>query len=333
MNNVRPLLSACIIARDEAALLPRCIASLNAICDEIIVLDTGSQDDTLDVAKSLGACVSRDTSCNDNDGLIADFSQARNVCLSLARGTWILQIDADEILKEGHEELRKVMQSNDVDVLGITLRTAGNAWVGTRFFRANAAAGYQGRVHERLDYHGQYQGAPNIIIENFPNKAGKESSSERNLRLLKISVQEAPDDSRAWFYLGNEERRVRNYEAAAEAYQRCIEGGNHRISYFHARYYLAICQYLRYAYAEALNSINDAIMKDSRYAEGHCLRGDICCKLNNIAEAIINYKRALYCGEPPADAVFAVHRSCYGIYPMSRLKKLTSVRTTEEELH
>ncbi len=82
-------LTACLIARDEENALPRCLASLGGIVDEICLLDTGSRDRTVEIARGHGAVV----------GFRAwdqDFSAARNACLELATGDWILQIDADE---------------------------------------------------------------------------------------------------------------------------------------------------------------------------------------------------------------------------------------------
>jgi glycosyltransferase involved in cell wall biosynthesis len=325
VSSSRPLLSACIIARDEAALLPRCIASLEGLCDEIRVLDTGSRDATITVAQSLGALVDGDTSCNGADGVIADFSRARNACLGLARGTWILQIDADEILYAGHGALREAMRRDDADVLGITLRNGATAWVGTRFFRASAARGYLGRVHERLDFQGRYAAARDVVIQNLPDKTGKESSSARNLRLLRIGLEENSADSRAWFYLGNEHRRVQAFEAAIEAYRNCIQVARPgAASAFHARYYLAVCQFLSDRYHEALHAVDAAIAMDARYAEGHCLRGDIHLMLNEHEAAAADYERALRCGAPPADALFAVDPQCYGSYPTIRLQRLTS---------
>ena len=322
-------ISACIIARDEAGSLPRCIASLGGICDEIVVLDTGSVDDTWQVAASLGARVSRDTSCNGTDGLIADFSLARNLCLRQASHPWILQIDADEVLRTGHALLRAAVERDDADVLGITLRNASRAWVGTRFFRAHAVRGYEGLVHERLDHSARYAAEPGVVIENLPDKTGKESSSERNLRLSRLAVQRRPEDSRAWYYLGNEERRAGDYDAAIEAYRQAIAGGRHPLSAYHSRYYIAVCHFLRERHHDALAATDDAIAVDPRYAEAHCLRGDIHLLLEALTEATDDYRRALDCGTPPEDAVFALDPACYRDYPASRLAWLATHRTTE----
>jgi glycosyltransferase involved in cell wall biosynthesis len=324
VSAARPRISACIIARDEAAALPRCIASLGTLCDEVCVLDTGSRDETVAVAAALGAVIHTDTGCNGADGLILDFSQARNESLRLASGAWILQIDADEVLLAGHDALRETVSRDDLDVLGITLRNGRASWMGTRFFRAAAVRGYVGRVHERLDHHGRFAAARDVVIENRPDKAGKEESSPRNLRLLRLEVAENPQDSRAWYYLGNEERKAGDYGAAIAAYRRSMAGGNHPFSRFHAPYYLAISCYLDRRYAEALAAVEQAIAIDPRYAEGHCLRGDVRRALGDPAAAVLDYQQALRTGGPPADAVFAVNLAAYHEYPARRLAELNA---------
>ncbi|HEY9906517.1 MAG TPA: glycosyltransferase family 2 protein, partial [Thermosynechococcaceae cyanobacterium] len=89
-------LSLCMIVRDEAAALPRCLKSVQGVVDETIVVDTGSVDDTIAVAQSfsqlLNVRVHQFTWCHD-------FSAARNYSLQYAQGEWILILDADEILQ------------------------------------------------------------------------------------------------------------------------------------------------------------------------------------------------------------------------------------------
>jgi glycosyltransferase involved in cell wall biosynthesis len=84
-------LSLCMIVKDEATTLPKCLASVKNVVDEIILLDTGSTDRTPDIAKQLGAEVHHFKWCND-------FSAARNEALKYVTGDWILVLDADETL-------------------------------------------------------------------------------------------------------------------------------------------------------------------------------------------------------------------------------------------
>ncbi len=84
-------LSLCMIVKDEATTLPKCLGSVKNVVDEIIVLDTGSTDKTPDIAKQFGAEVHHFKWCND-------FSAARNDALKYVTGDWILVLDADETL-------------------------------------------------------------------------------------------------------------------------------------------------------------------------------------------------------------------------------------------
>ena len=88
----RPKLSVAMIVRDEAQTLPAALESVQAIADEIVVLDTGSTDQTVSLAEAAGATVHHAT-WND------DFTLARNTCLQHVRGEWVLWLDGSERLE------------------------------------------------------------------------------------------------------------------------------------------------------------------------------------------------------------------------------------------
>ncbi|MFG0318302.1 MAG: glycosyltransferase [Planctomycetota bacterium JB042] len=97
-------MSACLIVRDEESCLGRCLASIEPWVDEICVVDTGSSDRTVEIARRFGAKVRR-AAWED------DFSAARNASLELATRRWILVIDADEELtEEGGRALRRAIE-------------------------------------------------------------------------------------------------------------------------------------------------------------------------------------------------------------------------------
>lgn len=104
-----PLLSLCMIVRNEEKNLARCLASVRGAVDEIIVVDTGSTDGTAQLARSLGAQV---FSYEWQD----DFAAARNASLAHAHGDWVLVLDADEELAPGHgPRLRTLLAAPQYD--------------------------------------------------------------------------------------------------------------------------------------------------------------------------------------------------------------------------
>ncbi|ABA21751.1 Glycosyl transferase, family 2 [Trichormus variabilis ATCC 29413] len=84
-------LSLCMIVKNEATALPKCLSSVVNVVNEIVVLDTGSQDGTPHIARQFGAEVYDFVWCND-------FSIARNTALKYVTGDWVLVLDADETL-------------------------------------------------------------------------------------------------------------------------------------------------------------------------------------------------------------------------------------------
>ena len=99
----RPRLSVAMIVRDEQEVLAESIESVGKIADEIVVLDTGSTDRTPELAAHLGATVHRTPWEND-------FSAARNHCLRLVTGNWVLWLDAGERIPAQHAaELRRFL--------------------------------------------------------------------------------------------------------------------------------------------------------------------------------------------------------------------------------
>lgn len=142
-------LSACLIVKNEEQRLSQCLESVKSLADEIIVVDTGSSDRTVTIAKKFQARVSYFSWCDD-------FAKARNYAIAKAKGKWILIIDADEILEQSAiAVLQKVMQRNDclaVNVLRseIGAKQAPYSLI-LRLFRNHPAINFTGIYHESID--------------------------------------------------------------------------------------------------------------------------------------------------------------------------------------
>ena len=147
-------LSVIVIAKNEAAVMRRCLESV-AWADEIIVLDSGSTDDTVAICR---ACMARVEATTDWPG----FGMQKNRVLALATGDWVLSIDADEWVTEAlRAEIRAALATPGAhsafrmprlsDYCGRFMRHSG-WWPGhvTRLFRRGQARFSDDLVHERL---------------------------------------------------------------------------------------------------------------------------------------------------------------------------------------
>ena len=148
----RPLCSACLIVRDEADHLARCLDSIRDAADEIVVVDTGSADATPDIAR-------RYTPRVYHHPWEGDFAAARNRSLAYARGEWILVIDADEVLEpRSRARLRDVLAATpeEVDHLLVTVRNLDAAgrllslFPAPRLLRNGRGLGFASRVHNQV---------------------------------------------------------------------------------------------------------------------------------------------------------------------------------------
>jgi tetratricopeptide (TPR) repeat protein len=141
-------LSLCMIVRDEEQTLPNCLSSISGVVDEMIVVDTGSCDRTIEIAQNLGAKVFSFSWCND-------FSAARNESLKHAEADWILVLDADEVLMpETIPALRQAMQEPDVLVVTLLRQEIGtnrpNSLL-SRVFRRHPQITFSRPYHELVD--------------------------------------------------------------------------------------------------------------------------------------------------------------------------------------
>lgn len=112
-------LSLCMIVKNEAIALPKCLKSVNKLVDEMVVLDTGSADKTPQIAREYGAKVHHFQWCND-------FSAARNEALKYVTGDWVLVLDADETLAPSiASELKEVIHREEYLLINLIRHEEG----------------------------------------------------------------------------------------------------------------------------------------------------------------------------------------------------------------
>lgn len=319
-----PGLTVCMIVRDEARTLGRCLASIAGLYDELCVVDTGSSDDSVAVLLSHGARVITDTSCNGEDGRIVDFARARNAVLAIATGDWILQIDADEVLAEGHEHVLESLVGGHACV-AVTIESDGARWTSGRLFERRRISRYCSPVHEYVEYEGRTRKVAGIVVRNLPDKSGKEPSDRRNSRILEQALQEVPEDGRLWHFLGNEHYRAQRFQEAGRCYDRAALLGNFRAGRYHTLYYLGCSLLMAGEREQAEEAAHRAVRLDDRFAEAHCLLGDIHFLRHQFAQSRVHYQRALACVSPPEDAVMAPQSWAYDAHPRAQIKRIDAL--------
>lgn len=197
-------ISACLIVKNEEKFLDRCLTSIRGLVDEIILVDTGSDDRTCDIAASYDCRIF-------HFPWQGDFSAARNESLRHATGEWIFIIDADEELpSDSVDIIRTAVDKPKNQILSLTVynKSLSTGQVSSflpsvRLFRKSLGLKYEGIVHNRLAlphnssvvrcraelYHYGYD----LSHEELMRKR------ERSRQLLEMQLQQHPDDLFAHF--------------------------------------------------------------------------------------------------------------------------------------
>ncbi len=197
----RNTVSLCLIAKDEEATIGMAIKSVLALVDEVIVVDTGSRDNTRIIAEGYGAKVF-DVPWAD------DFSAARNAALDQAAGKWILVLDADEFLEPVRPvEFQRLL--HDPGAAGYRLRMIGREGDDgamtsrVRLFRNVPEVRYRYPIHERLAPSlGEWASREDLLILDSDLAVMHERNDsdrrahrrERNQRILRKALENYPDE-------------------------------------------------------------------------------------------------------------------------------------------
>ena len=224
-------LSACLIVKNEEILLPRCLGSIRSFVDEIIVVDTGSSDNTIEIARSYGSQVY-------NFEWVDDFSAARNESLRYATGDWILYIDADESVDESNaDKIRRVIARKDI--MAVTVRQCipqrsdniATAFYSEycRIFLRHPGIRFEGIVHEQIlpsiERLGGKVQRTDIVINHWAYAITGEKKyrrAERNLKYLLKEKMRVPKDPFVHLNLGMTYRELGQNDSSMNAFHTAI---------------------------------------------------------------------------------------------------------------
>ncbi len=229
-------LSVCVLVKNEADSLPGLLENVRDLADEIVVLDTGSTDDSAHVAKAAGARVE---STNWTD----DFGAARNTLLEHATKDWVLMLDADERVAAGSKDkIRSAMKGSHLAYSCTVMNLLPQEVVvpllplpSTRLLRRDDRLRYKGRVHESIhDALRRTTRSPessDIEILHHGFESADRMRHVRNRRLFESELNNDPTE--AWirthlalnhYYAGDYERANENFRIALSSQTNDLPG-------------------------------------------------------------------------------------------------------------
>ena len=259
-----------MIVKNEENYLDDCLNSVSGVADEIVVVDTGSSDSTLQIAKKYNSKIF-------SFDWIDDFSAARNFALSKCSGNWILYMDADERLsEESKAELKFLDKGSNDTAYNCTIKNLDEVnsrpslMNYVRFFPNKEGISFEGKIHEQIEPSLLLNGIKiknsNIEIIHYGyslNNEGKKNKAQRNLKLLLKQFQQNPSSYYA-LQLGQTYGILNDKESAEKYFLIALKDPNLKKEYKSTAYrYLAIQAAEKNNYKKAVELINNSINTDA----------------------------------------------------------------------
>jgi glycosyltransferase involved in cell wall biosynthesis len=303
-----------MIVKDEEPWIARCLLSVRDSVDEIIVVDTGSHDRTMDIAHGLGAKVLQFP-------WKESFAEARNYSLRHATGEWVLWMDADEELATGDApKLRQVRTIKDSKLASLETVHFNGAYrpqpdeayrlAQCRLFRNGEGVHFTGGIHEQLSLSGQHATTDTRSPVLLPvrlfhygylqSMTSLRSKHERNLKLLQQSIADNPNpDPWSLYHIASEYQRIGEYALAFRQanYAIATSLGQSKLppSLFYKLKYG--CLLASGSFREGWPGIDKAIGLYPDYVDLHLYKGSILMHIGQTEAAISAFEHCLVLGE------------------------------------
>lgn len=311
MDNQDIRLSLCMIVKNEEKNLARCLDSVKAVVDEIVIIDTGSTDATKTIAGFYTDLI-YDFEWQE------DFSRARNFAASHARGKWILTMDADDELEAQDKDLLlKLLENDEIEAyfFPVTSFIGGAAGLETvinmnlRLYRNKRDYQYTGRVHEELALN-ILRAKPeakmvsrNVRIYHYgytPKEIKLKEKNSRNRRILELMLEENQEDAFLLFALGNECFVSNDFKSALQLYNGALNKITPDCGYestLMLRIALSLIELKDYAGGLAM--LEEGRAKFPKQTDFMFIKGILLKAQQKHSDAISCFKRCLEIGEAP----------------------------------
>lgn len=307
-------ISLCMIVKNEALLLSRCLDSIKEVADEIIIVDTGSTDNTVEIAKSYTQKVY-------HFDWIDDFSAARNFSFDQATKDYILWLDADDYIKPKDlnkiKRLKKVLSDNTNSVYfnyDYAFDDFGNptlTFKRERLVKNNPENRWVGFVHEYIDTQGEV-----MDISITVSHGRVHGDSDRNLNIYRKKIkEEVPFSTRDVFYYAKELYYHNLFEEAISEFEHLL---NHHTMWIEDRIDAAA------KLADSYNALG-YFEKAKKFLYGfitdHPLRAELLYRIGKTHMHFKEYEHALFWFnsietlDMPTDTAGFIYPEYWGLYP------------------
>ena len=299
-------ISLCMIVKDEEEVLSRCLSSISNLVDEIIIVDTGSSDKTVDIAKEFTDKIYFYKWADD-------FSAARNYSFFKAKMDYILWLDADDVLEEeDRKHFKDLKEKLTLDVDVVTMKYAvgfdsyGNitmSFYRERLLKREKRYIWKEPIHEYINIYG------NILKSDICIKHKKsKNSSERNLlifnKMVKNKIEFSP---RNLYYFARELYYNEKYDDAIKTYNNFLSTSSGFMED-----YICACRELSKCYKIKKDEYNElgSLYKSFIY---DLPRGETCCSIGYYYKEKEDYNKAIYWfdaalkAKKPSDFGFTFH--------------------------
>lgn len=294
-------LALALIVKDEEDNLPRLLKSVEGVFDEIIVVDTGSTDKTVEIARSFGCTV-------HHFKWIKDFSAARNFAFSKVTKPWTMWMDADDILtpeaRKRLLDLKTTLGDADAYLMKYDYAQDEFGQCICEFYRhrivRTGKVRWEDPIHEHLAIlSGTKEAMTNVVITHKRDGKSAESDKGRNISMLKEAVATNKTSQRLKFYYAKElYYEPGGNEESIKVFEDYLTGGDWHENMVQAYFWLAMNYLALKKTDKAIDAAMRGIRFDPRWAEYYCLIGQVHYDAGEYGKAIPWFEIAESCPIP-----------------------------------
>jgi glycosyltransferase involved in cell wall biosynthesis len=287
-----------MIVKNEEKVLGRCLDSVKNRVDEIIIVDTGSTDNTITISNQYGAKIY-------NYDWNNDFAEARNYSLMKATSDYILVLDADEFMNPDLSLNEVLSTKKDYYIVNIK-NYMSNGYISyhqaVRLFKNKIGLTFYGRIHEHLNIESVENltnGFAEMLIHHDGYKSdvyNEKDKYKRNMKILEIEAKESPTGYNL-FNLGVQYKVGGEFESAIKALQKSYFLSKDKVYAPYLLYLMGDCLLATHKYKEGVNLIKDAIELYPAYTGFYFLLGNLYSEQGYLLDAEFSYKKCLELGE------------------------------------